>query len=68
MLNSIFAVYYQVGLEHGYEKLIGIYTKEEWAIESKDEFKRSHQDLSHAYFYIEEIPVNEEIDIDLASW
>lgn len=38
MLNSIFAVYYQVGLEHGYEKLIGIYTKEEWAIESKDEF------------------------------
>ena len=64
----VYALTYQVGLEHGFEKLIGIYTSEELATKAKEDFKQRHRGLERAYFYIEEIPVNEEVLIDLASW
>lgn len=67
-MNCVFAVVYQLGLEHGHKRLLGIYAKEEWAIEAKNNFKLRNSGILNANYYIKKIPLNEEIDIEFATW
>lgn len=63
---KVYLLIYQVGIEHGYEELVGIYTSEEILNEAKEVHKKKNN-LS-GYYIVEGVNLNEELNYDMASW
>lgn len=63
----VYALVFSVGIEHGYEELIGLYTSEEKLNAAKEADIKKNTRVSGTYF-INELTLDEELRIDLASW
>lgn len=63
----VYALVFSVGIEHGYEELIGLYTSEEKLNAAKEADMKKNTRLSGTYF-TSELALDEELRIDLASW
>lgn len=63
----VYALVFSVGIEHGYEELIGLYTSEEKLNEAKEADIKNNTRFSGTYF-IKELTLDEELRVDLASW
>ena len=57
---------YSVGLEHGYEELVGVFTNEE----ALDAAKKSHKRTSNidGMYHVDEIELDTIINYDMCSW
>lgn len=65
-IMKVYLLIYQVGIEHGYEELVGIYTSEENINIAKENHKKKNG--LHGSYSVEEVNLNEEINYDMASW
>ena len=63
---KVYALIFSVGIEHGYEELIGIYTSEEKLTEAKENHK--YKPGPFGKYIVEEFNLDEELNWDLASW
>lgn len=64
---KVYLLIFSVGIEHGFEELVGIYDSEETLNKAKEAHKAKQVLMSGAY-YVEEVNLNEELNFDLASW
>lgn len=63
---QVYLLIYQLGIEHGYEELVGIYTSEEALNTAKENHKKKNN--LHGMYIVEEVNLNEELNYDMASW
>ena len=63
---KVYLLIYQLGIEHGYEELVGIYTSEEFLSSAKEAHKKNNN--PSGFYIVEEVNLNEELNYDMASW
>ncbi len=63
---QVYLLIYQLGIEHGYEELVGIYTSEDALNAAKENHKQKND--PYGFYIIEEVNLNEELNYDMASW
>lgn len=64
---KVYLLIFSVGIENGFEELVGIYDSEETLNAAKESHNAKQSRLSGVY-YVEEVNLNQELNFDLASW
>lgn len=66
-LMNVYALFFQIGIEHGHEILIGLYDSEGKAKKVQEQHMKTHAYGKHHYG-IKEVKLNEEVNIMFHEW